>query len=107
MPVRTVVLLPAVRAQIADVLAFTELRFGARKAGQYVQLIEEALDILAADAERGRSRPEIAPDAWSLHLGPRTRHMFLYRIAGDRVLVHLFSYDSMDLPTKWAEFDDG
>lgn len=103
MPVRHVILAHAVDEQIADALNFTLERFGPRKHSEYQALIAEGLVQLENDAERGQKRPDIAPDAWALHLGRRrSRHLFLYRIAGDDVHVLHFAYDGMNLPLLWS-----
>jgi plasmid stabilization system protein ParE len=51
------VLVPAAEADIDDVLAFTLERFGEVKYGEYIRLIEAALQALADDPSSGRSRP--------------------------------------------------
>jgi plasmid stabilization system protein ParE len=64
------------------------------------ELIRLALEELAENAEAGKRRPEIYPDAWTYHIGKRgmkARHLFLYRIR-KTVEIARFLYDSMDLP---------
>lgn len=104
MPARRVILAHAVDEQVADALNFTLERFGARKLAEYQALIAEALEKLATGAETGQQRPDIAADAWAMHIGRRrARHLFLYRIAGDDVHVLHFAYDGMDLPARWQD----
>lgn len=101
--VREVFLAARAEAQIVDVLAYTLERFGTRKHDEYRGLIAEGLSALAEDAESGKRRPDIHPDAWTHHItqpGRRARHLFLYRIR-DRVEVACFLHDGMDLPGKW------
>jgi plasmid stabilization system protein ParE len=73
----------AVEADIEHVLGYTLRRFGIRKYDDYAALIQEALDALATDPRAGRSRPEIAPEAWTYHIGQpgrRARHLLMYRV---------------------------
>ena len=98
---------PKVRSQIRAVLRHTQREFGHWKYRQYQDLIREALDALAKNPEAGRSRSDIAPDAWDYHIkkeGRRARHLFLYFIADDGVAeIVAFVYDAMDLPETMAE----
>jgi ParE toxin of type II toxin-antitoxin system, parDE len=103
MPARTLYLAPRVLEQMAEVLERTLTRFGDHKAAEYRQLIANALVLLESDAESDRQRPDIAHAAWSLHLGRGTRHLFLYRIEVDRVLVNDFACDAMNLPARWRD----
>jgi toxin ParE1/3/4 len=88
---------------IEDVLAYTLAQFGERKLNEYKELIREALAEIASDPDglRATRRPEIHPDARTLHIarpGRRARHFFLYRIADSEFVdVGRLLYDSMDL----------
>lgn len=101
----SIIISPSARAQIREVLAFTRDRFGVLKAQEYSLLIRLALQELAENAEVGKRRPEIHPDAWTYHIGKRgkkARHLFLYRIR-KTVEVARFLYDAMDLPDHVPE----
>jgi toxin ParE1/3/4 len=103
--VPSIIISPSARAQIREVLAFTRDRFGVRKAQEYSLLIRLALKELAENAEVGKRRPEIHPDAWTYHIGKRgkkARHLFLYRIR-ETVEVARFLYDAMHLPDHVPE----
>lgn len=100
-----VVILPYAEAQMADVLDRTLDRFGEAKYVEYLQLIDLALCALEQDAEAGKRRPEIHPDAWTLRIarrGRKARHLFLYRIRAD-VEIGRFLYDGMDFPSHWPK----
>ena len=100
MSVSSIIISPSARAQIREVLVFTRDRFGVLKAREYSLLIRLALRELDENADVGKRRPEIHPDAWTYHIGKRgkkARHLFLYRIR-ETVEVARFLYDAMDLP---------
>ncbi|MCB9865426.1 MAG: type II toxin-antitoxin system RelE/ParE family toxin [Phycisphaerales bacterium] len=96
-------LLPAAQQDIQDALQHTWRQFGARKYGDYVLLIREALDLIATDPDgvRCRRRPEIHAQARTLHLrrpGRAARHFLLFRLTDDgTVEVARMLYDGMEL----------
>lgn len=101
----SIILSPSARAQIREALAFTRERFGVIKAQEYSLLIRLALRELGKNAEAGKHRPDIHPDAWTYRIekpGKRARHLFLYRIR-ESVEVARFLYDAMDLPRQVPE----
>ena len=55
--------------QIAEVIDKTRLDYGERKAREYDELVESALNTLAEDPRTGTHHPEIHPDAWTYHIG--------------------------------------
>jgi toxin ParE1/3/4 len=101
--------LPAVEEDVEHVLLYTAKTFGMRKYVEYAALIEEALEALADNPEAGRKRPDIHPEAWTLHIakpGRRARHLLLYRVAQDgTAVIHGLFYDAMDLPQQWRQRD--
>jgi toxin ParE1/3/4 len=100
---------------ISEVLDFTVQQFGEKQRGIYQQIVRDALEELAADPENPRSkrRPEIHPDARTMHLarrGKRARHLFLYRIKNSRFVdIARLLHDSMEirrhLPPDFASVD--
>jgi plasmid stabilization system protein ParE len=101
----------AVESDIEQVLAFTRRRFGLRKYDEYGSLILEALHALEVDPQVGTRRPDIAPGAWTYHIGQpgrRARHVFIYRLPQtDVVEVLALAYDGMDLPRVWSVRQSG
>jgi toxin ParE1/3/4 len=92
------------REDIERALHYTLSEFGPRKHDEYVELIARALRELAADPKHHRStpRPDLHPDARTLHIGRRgkkARHLFVYRVnvSGD-VEIARFLHDAMDVP---------
>jgi plasmid stabilization system protein ParE len=97
-------LLPIVRQDIRDALAWTKERFGASKAAEYSALTRAALRALAADPHSGKRRPDIHPDAWVYpirRVGRPARHLFLYEVVAAQAQIYGFLYDGMDLPEQW------
>ena len=73
----------AADADIEHALVYTLRTYGRRKYDEYSALIREALEALATAPEAGRNRPDINPDAWTVHIakpGRAARHLLLYRI---------------------------
>jgi plasmid stabilization system protein ParE len=101
----------AVEADIEHALSYTLGRFGVRKYDEYAVLIEEALVALSLDPHAGKAQPEIAPEAWTLHIrqrGRKARHLLVYRIPdADLVEVLALAYDGMDLPRLWRARGSG
>ncbi|MBN9430526.1 MAG: type II toxin-antitoxin system RelE/ParE family toxin [Burkholderiales bacterium] len=90
---------PAARADIADALRHSRLRFGAAARQRYLALIGAAFEALAEDPHRigSQARDELVPGLRSFHLhyarnrsrGDRVeqpRHIVFYRIGNDRVV---------------------
>jgi toxin ParE1/3/4 len=97
---------------IAEVLAFTLEQFGDKQRVIYQQIVRDALEELATNPENPRSkrRPEIHPDARTMHLGgrgKRARHLFLYRIKNNRFVdIGRLLHDSMEIDQHMpADFD--
>jgi toxin ParE1/3/4 len=94
---------------ISDALDFTLKQFGEKQRTQYQRIIRETLEELAADPDNRRikRRPEIHPDARTIHLGRRgrrARHLFLYRVVDNRFVdVARLLHDSMDLERNMPE----
>ncbi len=99
----SIVILPEAEAQMEETLSYTLERFGEAKYLEYLELIRAAIRALEEDAQAGKKRDDIHPDAWAFHIartGQRARHMLLYRVRA-QVEVGRFLYDGMDLPQQW------
>lgn len=97
-------LLPVVRQDIREALAYTLKRYGTAKARDYAALTREALRELAREPHSGHRRPDIHSDAWAYPIrkpGRDARHMFLYEIVQGRAQIYGFVYDGRDLPQHW------
>ena len=95
-----VILAPAARRDIIDILKWSEEKFGRRAAARYRALLKQALRDLAADPERPGSaaRPELASGARTYHLHfsrersrakgrvKSPRHFLLYRRGNEGTL---------------------
>jgi toxin ParE1/3/4 len=91
---------PRAKRDIVEVIAHTKERWGKAQARAYGQLIEDALAVIATDAQCGKSRNAARPDILALHIhqpGRPARHLLFYRIgATGTVEVLRFLYDVMD-----------
>ena len=99
--------LPVVERDIEDALIHTARTFGLRKLDEYVALIEEALRALDDDSEAGKRRPDVHPEAWTIHIAKRgrnARHLFLYRLRPDGVaVIYGFFHDTMNLSLRFRQ----
>ncbi|HEY3796871.1 MAG TPA: type II toxin-antitoxin system RelE/ParE family toxin [Caulobacteraceae bacterium] len=105
---------------IVDILAWSRAQFGEAAARRYESLITSAMADLIADPFRPGSadRPELGPGARSWHLRTsrrrvgrgdrgvgRPRHLLIYRIETDVVVVGRVLHDAMELtrhlPDDW------
>ena len=99
-------LLPIVRQDIRDVLAYTLQRYGRDKAREYAELGREALLELARDPRSGHRRIDIHPDAWVDPIkkpGRNARHLFLYEVVESTAHIYGFIYGGRDLPAQWQD----
>jgi plasmid stabilization system protein ParE len=101
--------LPGVREQIREALRRTRDDYGQEKRREYSQLIRQALRDLTENPYIRQLRPEIHPEARTMHIrrpGKDAAHLFLYRIRGTTVEVASFRFDAMDLeqqvPSEWT-----
>jgi toxin ParE1/3/4 len=94
------------QADIREIYRWTVGRFGVSQADAYLSLIDVALEALREGPQilGVRTRPEIAPGTYTLHIGRnrrRGRHLILFRIGerGGRPLIAVgrILHDSMDL----------
>lgn len=91
---------PRAKRDLVEALEFTTQRWGADQARRYADLIEEALETIAAHPERGKPRDEIRAGIRSLHIGQPgrpARHVLFYRISstGDVEIIRSL-HDAMD-----------
>lgn len=98
----TVRLSAAAAADFDAILLWTLEQFGSRQARAYAGRLAAAM----ARLEQGpavpgaRRREEIAPGLSTLHIGPRGRHIILFRIGNERrraLDVLRILHDAMDL----------
>ena len=95
-----VILSPRAKRDIAEVLAYTRRRWGARKAREYARLTKQALAAIASDPLRGKSHDDVRPEVLAHHIAQRgrpARHILFYWIvATDTVQVIRFLHDAMN-----------
>jgi toxin ParE1/3/4 len=93
----------AARRDVERALEWSLREFGVRQHDRYAKLIGDALDEIGSRpaGPRSRARPEVHPDARSLHIarpGRRARHFFLYRVNADQTIdVARLLHDAMDV----------
>lgn len=109
-----VIIAPAARNDIADILAWTDENFGPQVLRRYARLIATAIAEVAADPDLpgSRHRQEIANRCRTYHLYfsrnsagrpgdriHRPRHFLLYRVTESNVVeIGRVLHDSMELP---------
>lgn len=99
----------AAENDIVEALAWSQEQFGDQARRNYEALIVAALRDMAADpiGAAARERPELGPGVLSWHLRAsrsstttrvgRPRHLFLYRLDDDMVVVGRMLHDAMEL----------
>lgn len=118
---RQIRLSEAAQQDITEVLARSEEMFGPGARERYEALIAAALrGALSDDGESGSTlRPELGPGVRTWHLARsraasrggmvrHPRHLLLYRLDDEAMLVARVLHDSMDLPRhvdRWLEND--
>lgn len=113
-----VLIAPRARNDIANILAWTQEKFGSQTRKRYAGLIEAAIAEIAANPECAGSatRPEIADNCRTFHLFHarkkagrpgarirRPRHFLLFRVTDDVVELGRVLHDSMDLDQHLPE----
>lgn len=86
-------LTPAARRDLSSIWDFTEQRWGAGQAETYIREIQAAIERIAQDPERGRSREEIREGYRSYAIGS---HAIFYLSRTDRVDVVRILHQRMD-----------
>jgi toxin ParE1/3/4 len=101
------------RLAVADILTWSQRRFGSTARKRYEALIFASISDVTVDPFRSgsRSRPELAADARTYHLAfsrgsvdvaigvvSRPRHLLVYRPVGDEILeIGRILHERMDL----------
>jgi len=84
----------------ANIVTWTAEQFGARQAEAYTDLLLAAVETLARDPLGGATKArdnDIGAGFRSLHVARPGRHILLYRLEGERVLIVRILHDSMEL----------
>ncbi len=105
-----IVLSPAARQDIRDILLWSLQKFGRDASQRYRELLIHALRDLTSDPERpgSRARPELEHSARTYHLAlsrssvpskrvKAPRHFILYRIRSTGIEIGRILHDSRDL----------
>jgi toxin ParE1/3/4 len=95
-----VIFSPRAKRDIVEALAYTQERWSAVQARAYGEIIREALNAIAQDPRRGKSRDDVRPGVLAYHIGQcgsRARHVVFYRVRADGVVeVIRLLHDAMD-----------
>lgn len=84
---------------IIEVLAYTKERWGIAQAREYRKLIKEAIEEIAKDPGRGKSRDDVRPGIRGFHIAQRgrpARHILFYRLGASTLEIVRFLHDAMD-----------
>lgn len=83
-PARLVLLTPRARADLDAIWAYSEEKWGRRRAEAYVRLIAKAFDDLAAGASVARSAEDVRAGYFRLTVGS---HVIFFRLPDDGSLT--------------------
>jgi toxin ParE1/3/4 len=96
-------LTPLARRDLRLIFAYTADRFGDRQTDAYRQLLNQALERIAADPQAGsKLRPELGDNVRSVWLGAfarrrrSARHVVFYRPTDEGIVVLRVLHDAMD-----------
>ena len=84
---------------IIEVLAYTKERWGIAQAREYRKLSKEAIEEIAKDPGRGKSRNDVRPGIRGFHIAQRgrpARHILFYRLGASTLEIVRFLHDAMD-----------
>lgn len=87
-------------SDIDAILLWTEERFGVPQAETYLERIDAALQALTHDPFPTTSQvrdQDLGRSYRTHHLERRSRHVVVYRVEGEQVLIVRILHDSMDL----------
>lgn len=93
-------------SDFTHILSWTEDKFGTRQAHAYGALLRSALQTLARDplAPPSRTRDDdVGVGFRTLHLIRPGRHLLLYRVEAERILIVRILHDSMELSRHLLE----
>jgi toxin ParE1/3/4 len=93
--VRKVVIRPRAYADLEGIWLYTFEKWSEEQADRYVRQLHEAIQLLASEPERGKSREEIKPGYFSIHVG---RHVAFYVFSDEMVGIDRVLHDQMDAP---------
>jgi toxin ParE1/3/4 len=99
-PPKPVILSEDADADIDSILLWTREQFGSRQASLYHDRIIDLLEGLASDPTPTSSKArehDVGPGYRTAHLGRRARHLVLYRVEPERVLIVRILHDGMDV----------
>jgi len=82
------------RADLDGIWRYTVRQWDRGQAVRYTRAIQAAIDVIAAEPQRGRPCDEIAPGYRRYRTGS---HLLFYRVAGNEVRVIRILHESMDL----------
>ncbi|MBL8548450.1 MAG: type II toxin-antitoxin system RelE/ParE family toxin [Hyphomonadaceae bacterium] len=109
---RTVRLGGEAERDFAAILAWTEDQFGRQQASTYKTTLWQAIRAIAADpfCVGSKSRDaDVGPNFRTLHVaraGRKGRHIVLYRVEGDMILILRILPDAMETSRHLPQDDD-
>ncbi len=90
-------LTPAAKSDLLEIWSYTIKNWGKKQAEKYLLEIEAKLELLAADPELGRQRPEINPGYYSF---PVKKHIIFYLQSGNYIDIIGILHGKMDINTN-------
>lgn len=80
---------------IAEILIFTQVRWGSEQRSQYKAQIDKCLQSIQKDPYPVLEADRATPGYFRRHLGGRSRHFIYYRISDMTIVVVRILYDAM------------
>jgi toxin ParE1/3/4 len=87
-------LLPKARADLEDIWLYSVNKWGVAQAEKYLEELEQSFKFIAENPELYPERDEFTPPVRILHHG---RHLVVYLVKKDHILIIRVLHDSMDI----------
>ena len=90
---RKFVMRPRAAADLEGIWLYTFETWGEEQADRYLRQLHRAIQLLGPEPDRGRSRKQIKPGYFSIHIG---RHVAFYVFTDEIVGIVRVLHDQMD-----------
>ncbi len=87
-------ILPKARDDLEAIWLYGVNQWGLKQAEQYLEELEQNFQLITENPKFYREREEFTPPVRICHCG---RHLIIYMIEGDHVLIIRILHDSMDV----------
>jgi toxin ParE1/3/4 len=84
------------KSDLLEIRKYTKLEWGGEQAREYLQTLQQKIELLSENAEIGKERLEVGRDVYSF---PHTSHIIYYLKAHEQIVIFAILHKSM-VPQK-------